>query len=225
MGISHDVMGWALIILAAVNAARAPRKLATARRSGARSSAILAGVWSELCFTLIFLAEGVLFLRNAHPAWSFWILVALGTSGLMAQAVPGIVSRRKAGAPWWRFGVRVIPPPSAAGFTGLSEDSHLNASPADTLEPRSAIVLDASTLDLIEKITNARFSTVRLSRGYDEEDVDIFLDKLTAALSEGGQLNQAELLNARFTTTRLRPGYVMQDVDSLVHEIARAAPF
>jgi DivIVA domain-containing protein len=73
------------------------------------------------------------------------------------------------------------------------------------------------------RIEKATFSTTRLSTGYDEEEVDVFLDKVIAVLSEGGQPDQAELRSAHFTTTRLRPGYVMQDVDSFLHEIARAS--
>jgi hypothetical protein len=80
--------------------------------------------------------------------------------GLASLAVPGIVSRRRDGVPWWR---------------------------------------------------------------YDEEEVDVFLDKVIAVLSEGGQPAQAELRGAHFTTTRLRPGYVRQDVDGFLHEIARAS--
>jgi hypothetical protein len=88
------------------------------------------------------------------------ILAPLVIVGLASLAVPGIVSRRRDGVPWWR---------------------------------------------------------------YDEEEVDVFLDKVIAVLSEGGQPAQAELRGAHFTTTRLRPGYVRQDVDGFLHEIARAS--
>ena len=76
---------------------------------------------------------------------------------------------------------------------------------------------------LIERIQNARFRTTRLGSGYDEEEVDDFLDKLVAMLSGGGRLDAAELSIVRFTTTRLRPGYVKQDVDAFLREIALAA--
>jgi DivIVA domain-containing protein len=88
--------------------------------------------------------------------------------------------------------------------------------------PGPAIALDVRTSGLIGRIKKARFSTTRLSAGYDEEEVDIFLDKLIAVFSEGGQPDQGELRSARFTATRLRPGYVTQDVDSFLHEIAGA---
>ena len=213
MAIFRDVVGWMLIAAAAVNAARVRGELAAARRSGEGPGVIAARACSGVCLTVVFLAEGVVSLRNAYPAWSAWTVTAFGACALIALAVPGIAARGKAGVPWWRFGARVVPPP-AAGVTG----------PADALEPGPAVVLDAGALDLIGKITNARFGTVRLSRGYDEEDVDSFLDRLTAALGEGGRLNQAELLNPRFSTTRLRPGYAMGDVDGLLGEIAGAVP-
>jgi DivIVA domain-containing protein len=166
-------------------------------------------VWSGLFYSLTALAVGVLsFQRSPGRTWLNWILIPLVIAGLASLAVPGIVSRRRDGVPWWRFWVRVISSPSAA---------------AGTTGPRPAITLDARTSGLIGRIEKARFSTTRLSTGYDEEEVDVFLDKVIAVLSEGGQPDQAELRSAHFTTTRLRPGYVTQDVDSFLHEIARAS--
>jgi DivIVA domain-containing protein len=76
---------------------------------------------------------------------------------------------------------------------------------------------------LIERIQNARFRTTRLGSGYDEEEVDTYLDKLVALLSGGGRLDAVELSFVRFSTTRLRPGYVKQDVDTFLGEIAQLA--
>ena len=75
---------------------------------------------------------------------------------------------------------------------------------------------------MIEQIKNAKFGTTRLSTGYDEEEVDLFLDKLIAILGQSGRPDQAELGNAQFSATWLRPGYARQDVDSLLREIAQA---
>jgi DivIVA domain-containing protein len=44
--------------------------------------------------------------------------------------------------------------------------------------------MDARHLDLIERIKNAQFRTTRLSPGYDEEEVDNFLDRVVAILRE-----------------------------------------
>jgi DivIVA domain-containing protein len=78
-------------------------------------------------------------------------------------------------------------------------------------------------LDLIERIKNAQFRTTRWSPGYDEEEVDNFLDRVVATLRVSELPDQDELRNVQFATTRLRPGYVMQDVDGLLREIAEAA--
>jgi DivIVA domain-containing protein len=75
---------------------------------------------------------------------------------------------------------------------------------------------------LIERIKKVKFSTVRLVHGYDEAEVDAFLDKLVAVLSEGGQLDRSELRSSRFSTTLIRPGYDMRDVDAFLEEIAQA---
>jgi len=60
--------------------------------------------------------------------------------------------------------------------------------------------------ELIERIRTVKFSTVRLVPGYDEREVDAFLDKLIETLGTGGRLDPAEVRDARFATTRFRPG-------------------
>ena len=69
---------------------------------------------------------------------------------------------------------------------------------------------------MIDRITSAKFSTVRLGPGYDEEEVDKFLDQVVAQLRSGVLPDVRE---ARFSLTRMRPGYVRQDVDDLLREI------
>jgi DivIVA domain-containing protein len=83
--------------------------------------------------------------------------------------------------------------------------------------------MDASHADLIERIKNAQFRTTRWLPGYDEEEVDNFLDRLVAILRDSGRPDLEELRTVQFATTRLRPGYVMQDVDRFLREIAEAA--
>lgn len=70
---------------------------------------------------------------------------------------------------------------------------------------------------IIDRIRNAMFRTTRLGTGYDEEQVDTFLDRAIETLRSGYSPN---VRGARFTTTRLRPGYVRADVDGLLQEIA-----
>jgi DivIVA domain-containing protein len=208
MGIPQDFYGWALTALGAAGVSLALARLVGARRSGARYRAIPASVWFHLFLSLMFFVNGLLALYPAPGnSWLKWIPVSLFITALAFGTVPGIVSRRRNGVPWWRFWADVNPPPSAA---------------ADTTAPGPTIVPDARTSGLIERIEKARFSTTRLSGGYDEEEVDTFLDKVIAALSKDGQADQAELRSVRFTMTRLRPGYVIQDVDSFLDEIAQA---
>ena len=83
--------------------------------------------------------------------------------------------------------------------------------------------MDARYLDLIERIKNAQFCTTRLSPGYDEEEVDNFLDRLVAILRESDLPDPDEVRNVQFATRRLRPSYVMEDVDGFLREIAEAA--
>lgn len=68
---------------------------------------------------------------------------------------------------------------------------------------------------MIDRITNAKFHTTRLKPGYDEEEVDKFLDQVVAQLRAGGL---PEVRGSRFSPTRRRPGYVQQDVDDLLRE-------
>jgi hypothetical protein len=151
MGILHSIDGWAFIVLAAASASRPLSEMVRARRRGARFSAIPAWVWSGLFYSLTVLAIGVLsFHRSPGRTWLNWLLIPLLVATQASLAVPGIVSRRRDGVPWWRFWVRVIPSPSAT---------------AGTTSPGSAITLDARTSGLIGRIEKATFSTTRLSTG------------------------------------------------------------
>lgn len=82
--------------------------------------------------------------------------------------------------------------------------------------------MEARYLDLIERIQSAKFRTTRFSPGYNDEEVDNFLDRLVATLRGSGLPDYSEVRNIEFTTTRLRPGYAMKDVDRFLREIAEA---
>jgi DivIVA domain-containing protein len=84
------------------------------------------------------------------------------------------------------------------------------------------MVMEARYLDLIERIQSAKFRTTRFSPGYNDEEVDNFLDRLVATLRGSGLPDYSEVRNIEFTTTRLRPGYAMKDVDRFLREIAEA---
>lgn len=80
--------------------------------------------------------------------------------------------------------------------------------------------LDDATESMARRITNTTFRTVRFSPGYDELEVDEFLDKAVDAIRGGRQVSESP----RFSVTRLRPGYEMAQVDALVEEILRFTP-
>jgi len=214
MVILDEIDGWLLIALAVVTAPGRLRQLVRARRGGASFSAVPDSVWSGLSLSAVWIGLGVNALVGPHDRWLGWAFCLVATAALASVTAFGIAYRRSAGVAWWRFWVQFGPPPSAAELTA--------ADLADTVEPQSAIVLDSKTVDLIERIQNATFGTTRLSTGYDEDEVDIFLDKIVAVLSEAGLPGQAELRNAQFTTVRLRPGYVRGDVHRLLQEISQA---
>jgi len=206
MGIDQ-VAGWALLVGGAANVGRAVPALVRARRSEARSGAVLAEAWSVLVTGLALFAGGVLYLRDPRSpqgAWLGWIPRILAAAGLVLVIVPWIVSRRKAR----RLG------PSSVDAPVLGS--------AHRPGPGPAIAPDARTAGLIEQIENVKFGTTRLAPGYDEEEVDAFLDKLVAALSGDGQLDRSQLRDVRFSTTRLRPGYAMPDVDTFLGEVTQA---
>jgi DivIVA domain-containing protein len=80
--------------------------------------------------------------------------------------------------------------------------------------------LSAAEADrLIGLVRNVRFVPTRLSEGYDEREVDAFLDRLIVGL-RGRRVRSAEIRAARFGTTRLRPGYRQPDVDGFLEHLA-----
>jgi DivIVA domain-containing protein len=76
--------------------------------------------------------------------------------------------------------------------------------------------------ELVGRIKSAKFRTTRRG-GYDEEEVDKYLDRIMDGLSQGERGTPRQLAGEpRFTTTRLRPGYVIADVDSLLASVEQA---
>jgi DivIVA domain-containing protein len=214
MGILDGVEGWALILIAVTTASGPLRQLRRARRSGARLRAAPDSVWTGLLLSLAWACFGVGALLRPRNVWSGWGFLLAAIAALASVAAIGTVSRRSYGVAWWRLWVRAAPP--------LADAERPASDPAVTLVSGPAIVLDATTADLIERIKNATFGTTRLSAGYDEEEVDAFLGKVVAVLGQAGRPDHGELSNAQFTTVRLRPGYAKQDVDRLLREIAQA---
>jgi DivIVA domain-containing protein len=80
----------------------------------------------------------------------------------------------------------------------------------------------AAISELVDRIRSSVFRTT-FRGGYDEEEVDKYLDQMMRALSRGERGTVWQLAGeARFTKTKLRPGYVVADVDGLLASVANA---
>ncbi len=88
--------------------------------------------------------------------------------------------------------------------------------------PGSDADVPLAVRQLVDRIGNSRFATTRWG-GYDEEEVDRFLDRVIHSLMLGERGTLEQLAGeARFATSRIRPGYVMTDVDSLLASVEQA---
>jgi DivIVA domain-containing protein len=76
-------------------------------------------------------------------------------------------------------------------------------------------VNDDASEAMIIRIRNARFRTTRFRSGYNEREVDTYLDEVISRL----ELGQPPVPPTGFSVTRMVPGYVLDDVDTLVDEI------
>jgi DivIVA domain-containing protein len=72
---------------------------------------------------------------------------------------------------------------------------------------------------LIGLVRNVQFGTTRLKTGYDEQEVDTFLDKTITALRQN-RARPSEVKNVVFASTRMRPGYRQPEVDAFLTRLA-----
>lgn len=72
---------------------------------------------------------------------------------------------------------------------------------------------------LVGLVRNVRFGTTRLSVGYDEQEVDAFLDKVIVALRED-RARASDVKNVVFSVSRVRPGYRQAEVDAFLDRLA-----
>jgi DivIVA domain-containing protein len=76
--------------------------------------------------------------------------------------------------------------------------------------------------DLVESITNAQFTPVRLHEGYNMAEVDDLLDRIVSALGRGEPILEV-IDRARLGRVRLREGYDIGEVDRFLEELRRSA--
>lgn len=87
--------------------------------------------------------------------------------------------------------------------------------------PGSGADVPPSVRELVDRIRTCRFGTTRRG-GYEEKEVDEFLDRIMNGLVRGERGTLQQLAGeARFRTVKLRPGYVMADVDGFVASVER----
>jgi DivIVA domain-containing protein len=75
--------------------------------------------------------------------------------------------------------------------------------------------------DLVEAITQARFTPVRMHHGYDMSEVDDLLDRVVAALGRGEPVTPL-IDMARIAHVRLREGYDIAEVDTFLADLRRS---
>ena len=77
---------------------------------------------------------------------------------------------------------------------------------------------------LADELRRARFRTTRMRPGYDEREVDDFLDVLVSRLrsEEPAPALVAAVDGTRFATTSFRRGYDMVDVDDTLRHVAES---
>lgn len=79
-----------------------------------------------------------------------------------------------------------------------------------------------------EDVLNATFTQTQFRTGYDEREVDDFLDRATAALRHhekglppaAAPMSSQDVSGVRFSQTQFRRGYDQQEVDTFLEDLA-----
>lgn len=111
-----------------------------------------------------------------------------------------------------------LPPlPAPAPVPHATAAADPAAPPPDPAQPRMSA----------ESVRNKQFAITRLTTGYNESEVDNFLDnaEFTLAMLSGGRPDRATLTardveRVQFATTRARPGYDPEQVDLFLDALA-----
>jgi hypothetical protein len=107
-------VGWVFGFAAAAMVLRPLGQLVAARLRRVPLTAVPVSVWSQLLSGLMYLGTGLAVFGYA-PGWlrSVWLPLDLAVFPLWVTSLvgPGIVSRKKAGLAWWRFGTAAPRPP------------------------------------------------------------------------------------------------------------------
>jgi DivIVA domain-containing protein len=131
----------------------------------------------------------------------------------------GVLAELRGGTPPSPAAVRAVTFPLTKWRTGYAprDVDRLVGELAQLVQrPGSDVDVPLAVRELVDRIRNSRFGTTRRG-GYEEEEVDEFLDRIMRSLIRGERGTMRQLAGeAQFTTVRLRPAYVMADVDDLL---------
>ena len=74
---------------------------------------------------------------------------------------------------------------------------------------------------LATRVEEAKFQQTKFREGYDQDDVDIFLDEVTGALRRERPAAEIVTLiaDAKFQPTKFRAGYDQDEIDDFLDEI------
>ena len=137
----------------------------------------------------------------------------------------GVLAELRGAAPPSAADVRAVTFPLTTLRTGYAprDVDRLVAELAELVRrPGPDLDVPLAVRELVDRIRNSRFGTTRRG-GYDEEEVDQFLDRIMHNLILGQRGTMEQLAGeARFTTVKLRPAYVMADVDDLLGSVEHA---
>ncbi len=135
-----------------------------------------------------------------------------------------VLAELRSGAPLSPADVRAVTFPLTTVHTGYAprDVDRLVGELAQLLQsPGSGPDVPLAVRVLIDRIRHARFDTTRRG-GYEEEEVDEFLDRIMRNLIRGERGTMQQLAGEPlFTRVRLRPAYVVADVDDLLGSVAR----
>lgn len=75
-----------------------------------------------------------------------------------------------------------------------------------------------------DEVLNAKFQPTKFRDGYDQDEVDDFLDRVVETLrarqdGRAGTLTSADVAAQRFSPTKFREGYDPEDVDRLLDQV------
>ncbi len=119
-----------------------------------------------------------------------------------------------------RCGAPAVHQLSVAADPGAQVTSSSDATARQQLPSRPAPDWEAGGAMLAGWVEARRFSTSRLRPGYDQEEVDAFLDEIRDSFLGVRQpsLTSGGIRGKCFSTTRLRPGYDEDEVDAFLDE-------